>query len=109
MTFQKFCPVLHSNQQCTRVNLLAYFNCLVKIISSIFFSYFSQVISLFWEIFSQVTVHFGISFVLFPHMHKLCLQVLPMLLNLANLKGNIFGDKVGLLSHFKLLSFIFSF
>lgn len=101
--------MLHSNQQCTRVNLLVYFNCLVKIVSSIFFSNFSQVISLFWELFSQVAVYFGISFVLFPNTHKLCLQILPMLSNLANLKGKIFGDKVGLLSHFKLLRFIFSF
>lgn len=54
-----------------------------------------------------MAVYFGIAFVMFTNLHKSSLQILPVLLNLEDLDGKIFGDKMGLLLHYKLLSFMF--
>lgn len=54
-----------------------------------------------------MAVYFGISFVMFTNVHKSSLQILPLFLNLEDLEGKIFGDKMWLQLHYKLLSFMF--
>lgn len=54
-----------------------------------------------------MAVYFGISFVMFTKMNKSSLQIFPLLLKLEDLEGKLFGDKMGLLLHYRLLSFMF--